>query len=179
MHRFFSVRSMTFTIITLALYVAGSLSSAVHAQVGISRQSFPAMYKIPVKKAHLADVSEFDLKDYSVNASREAMGQADIAYTLPAELLGYEHDLTLYMRDRRTETINGVAEVVREFSSRDADATCRGPWDKMTCEMKFWLKPDLVALEQMLRQARDPRIADRLEVAREFGNDPIGITVTR
>lgn len=161
-------------VLILAVFFWSSSSSA---QEGLPRLSFPAKYKMPVKQAHLADVSEFELVDYSINVSREPYGQADIAYTLPAKLLGYEKSLTLYMRDKRSEVVNGVSETVREFSSREATAICRGAWNKMSCEVKFWLKPDLVALEEILRATKDPRIADRLEVAREFGNDPIGLTV--
>lgn len=170
-------RNVRLLLVAFSFVVMGFGSAAVMAQEQATRLTFPATYKIPVKQAHLADVSEFELADYSINIAHESDGQADMAYTLPETLLGYKHSLNLYMRDKRTETVNGVSQTVRDFVGRDANATCRGAWNKMSCEVKFWVTPDLVALETLLRQARDSRIADRLEVAREFGNDPIGFTV--
>jgi hypothetical protein len=93
-------------------------------------------------------------------------------YTLPKKLLGYDHATRLFLV-QRAETDTGV---VREFAGRDASAKCVGAWDKMKCEVKFWVKPDLVKLEDFLTRTRDPRIAARLEISRRFSNDPIGIT---
>lgn len=151
--------------------------AAANPSAGV--RSFQAQYTVPVSEAHLQDVSSFELQAYNIDFTNEASGQAEVRYTMPQTLLGYEHDVQLYMTAKRQEQVNGKTVVVREFTGREAGAICQGPWDQMRCEVKFSLKPDLKALEAILRSARDARASDRTEIARRFENDPIGITQVR
>lgn len=139
-------------------------------------RQFRAQYTVPVAEAKLQDVASFELESYTIDFSNEASGQAEMSYQIPETLLGYRHDVQLYMTSKRQEPVGGKTVVVREFAGRDAGAICQGPWDQMRCEVKFSLKPDLAALEAILRSAR---ASDRIEVARRFENDPIGITQVR
>lgn len=142
-------------------------------------RQFRAQYTVPVSEPKLQDVASFDLEAYTIDFSNEASGQAEMNYQIPETLLGYRHDVQLYMTAKRQDQIGGKPVIVREFAGRDAGAVCQGPWDQMRCEVKFNLKPDLAALEAILRSARDARASDRIEVARRFENDPIGITQVR
>jgi len=137
-------------------------------------RKFDVLYSVPVdpSESTLHEVSKFEISDYQIVLIDEALGKVEMEYTLPKKLLGYDHATRLFLV-QRSETDTGV---VREFAGRDASAKCVGAWDKMKCEVKFWVKPDLVKLEDFLTRTRDPRIAARLEISRRFSNDPIGIT---
>lgn len=137
-------------------------------------RKFDVLYSIPVdpSESALHAVSKFEISDYQIVLVDEALGKVEMEYTLPKMLLGYDHNVRLFLVNRSETEMS----VVREFAGRDASAKCFGAWDKMKCDVKFWVKPDLLKLEDFLTRNRDPRIADRLEISRRFGNDPIGIT---
>ena len=142
------------------------------------RKQFKARYTMPigVTDVDLKDVSIFDLAGYTVDLTNEAAGQAELEYQMPVTLLGYEKTVKLFMTAKREQTFNSQKIVIREFSGRDGSAICAGPWSKMRCEVKFAVVPDLKALQILLKESRDTRAPDRMEVARRFGNEPIGIT---
>ena len=151
----------------------GSLLSATHATTANTPniRILNAAYTIPVpanSSAELRAVATFPIVNYTLDLTDEANGVATMSYTLPDLLLGREQFIQM----------NLIAKVDnrREFAGPLATASCEGPWAAMTCHATFMVKPDLVKLEAMLLERQDPAKDLRLEIARRFGNDPIGVT---
>lgn len=161
-------------LVSAATFIAFCFLGISQADAQVDVRKFNVLYSVPVdpSESALYEVSKFEISDYQIVLIDEALGKVEMEYTLPKKLLGYDHAMRLFLV-QRAETETGVT---REFAGRDASAKCVGAWDKMKCEVKFWVQPDLLKLEDFLTRTRDPRIVDRLEISRRFGNDPIGIT---
>ncbi len=161
----------------IVVMMASIMSYAAPAEANV--RHFEAQYTVPVTNASLQNIATFKLENYTVDSTNEALGQAEMEYAMPANLLGFEQTVKLFMTSKRQELQSGKTVVIREFSGRDSNAVCAGPWDKMRCEVAFNLQPDFVALEAMLKSAKDPLTTERLQIARVFSGDPIGITETK
>ncbi len=137
-------------------------------------RSFKVQYSVPIDPAEstLFQVSKFEISDYQIDLTDESRGQVEMSYTMPKTLLGFDHNFRMYLVAENQTS----GSTVREFAGRDSSATCSGAWDKMKCDVKFWVRPDLIKLEALLVEMGDPQRAQRLEISRRFGNDPIGKT---
>ena len=176
-----AVQRKFLSVVLMGLLIGCASAARATANVDSSatlRKQFKAHYVMPtdVTETDLKDVATFDLAGYTVDLTNEANGQAEIEYQMPVTLLGYEKSVKLFMIQKRNQILNGQQIVVREFSGRDGSAVCAGPWNKMRCEVKFNLLPDLKALQALLKETNDVRSQDRMIVAQRFGNEPIGIT---
>jgi hypothetical protein len=128
---------------------------------------FAGVYEVPTQP-ELARAAEFPVDRVSWRVSA---GSATLTYDLPKELLGKSLDLSFTgpIDAAGTATLTGEAGSA-ECSTAARTIACREVLDGLSP-----LEPDLEAVEQLAAKTYAGSAQDRIDVARLFSNDPIGI----
>lgn len=133
-----------------------------------TRGEYPAVYEVPVP-AELASAASYpvDTVEWEVRD-----GIASLKYDLPAGLIGKELRIEMegpIDEDTQTASLTGVA----------GTATCEISAVGIECLENMPglmpIEPDLELVEALAADQYDGPVADRLDVAKRFAGDPIGI----
>jgi hypothetical protein len=135
---------------------------------GAARTTFSGSYRVPVS-GRLAPAAEFFVRDITWTVKGT---EARLSYKLPRELVGKSVSVDFSGQlEAGTGTLLGEAGVA-ECSVASTEVAC--------AEEMYGLLPlesDLAAVERLAAESYAGPASDRVEVARVFQGDPIGIAV--
>lgn len=150
---------------TIILF-ASILASTLIAQAEVL--NLKAVYTVPVQEDVLRELATYEVPRYRVENSDD--GSAKMAFNLPENLVG-KKNLKIVLQ------LTSQEDQIKFFSGPKGDASCVGPWKKMTCEFQFRnLNIEKEKLKNFLdKKFQDKEVATKLfRIGSGFGDDPIG-----
>lgn len=128
-------------------------------------QSFTAAYEVPVDEPDLMAFAHYKIPDIRL---RERNGKLELKYELPAHLVG---------ENLGSITFEGTPEDMRsEFGHASCQIqVCTLNYNKKLSDILTQRLPEIEKL--LIRDFPAAEIEQRMEVARRFAGDPIGIII--
>ena len=128
-------------------------------------QSFTATYEVPVDEPDLAAYAHYEIPDIRL---RERDGKLELKYELPAHLVG---------ENLGSINFEGTPEDMRnEFGHASCHVqVCKLNYNKKLSDILTQRLPEVEKL--LMRDFPAAELEQRMEVARRFAGDPIGIII--